>query len=132
MNGRSNIPGTFGLITVPYDAMAFSEKSRSQKIKKNSMNYISTLIRNYIKLYIIGSSKEDLIPVLSVFNGFAIYRTSALQNSTYKNNGNVVCEHNVLHKNMDKLFICHKLLSYQPRQGDGSVIKQVYNCFKLS
>jgi hypothetical protein len=128
INGRSNVPGTFGLITLPYDAMAYS-KSIKCKNPYNSFQRLYYLLHNYINLYIDTSSRDEFIKVSSAFNGVAIYKTSKLKNATYKTNIATPCEHCTLHENMDKLYISNKWINYQPRQGDGSIFKQLLNIF---
>ncbi len=77
----------------------------------------------YTRLYASG----DFVRVQSAFNGLALYRTSALRNASYKNDGSVVCEHKVLHAGMTNKFGCASWIGYHTKQGDGSVIKQALN-----
>ena len=127
INGRAFIPGTMGTITVPYDAIAFS---LDKKINTNK-NVTKNIISNYIKLFKVYNNK-DLIKIGSAFNGLCLYKTKALKNSTYLNNGDIVCEHLTFHKNIDNFYAAPNWIYYMNYQknGGGSVFKQGMNMFK--
>ena len=124
-NGRVAIPGTWGTLTIPYDAMAFEAEGDMSKIT----GFVAwKMLRNYWRLRRVYAS-GDFVRVQSAFNGLALYRTSALRNASYKNDGSVICEHNVLHARMTNKFACAPWIGYHLKQGDGSVLKQARNLF---
>ena len=127
INCRANIPGTMGLITVPYDAIAFSlDKNILDKVE----NVTQKMIQNFLDLYKVYNSKDEFVKIGSAFNGVCIYKTDAIRKSSYLNNGEILCEHLIFHKNIENFYAAPNWLMYQAKQGDGSTLKQVLNIFK--
>ncbi|RPF81699.1 MAG: hypothetical protein CBC65_002115 [Rhodothermaceae bacterium TMED105] len=123
INGRVPVPGTFGLLTVPYDSMAFVPLKRSGSRLPRTLQ----LFWNYIQLYSTYQEENDFVEVESAFNGVAIYKSESLENATYLNDGTIICEHNVLNSSVTKKFASCKWITYQKRQGDGIILKQIWN-----
>ena len=130
INGRSNIPGTFGFLTIPYDSIAYADLVNNCKIPKTTLKKLYFILNNYIKLYKITNKNKIFSKVSSAFNGVAIYKTSSLKNSSYLSNENNFCEHCSLHETMDNLYIANTWISYQPKQGDGNFVRQLSNIMK--
>lgn len=130
INGQVSIPGTFGQILAPYDAMAYVS------IKDDYEHNISLfkLIRNYIEMkYYTHNNK--MMPVKSAFNGYGLYKIKSIMNTSYL--GNLQCEHLNLAQDMinnkKKLFINPGWIGYFNKQGpDGGFIKIVYGIIKTN
>ena len=130
MNTRINLPGTFGLISVSYDAQAFSKDNIGCNYFKSSFHYLKDIIYSYIILWRLGN--QDFFPVDSAFNGLGIYKTRKLIHSSYSNNGKIPCEHCYLHNNLKNLYISKKWVNFQDIEplGDGTISNQVKNILK--
>jgi hypothetical protein len=100
-NGRSPIPGTFGLFDTMYDAMALCLNEYDfQQAKSNNTSFYH-LLKKYLKLMYLSHKKYDdygLIPVYSAFNGFCIYKLNDIYGLYYKYG--YTCEHISLHEQL--------------------------------
>ncbi len=123
-NGKMNFPGSFGMVTLPYDALAFipiSEKERIDELKIVSVKdkkQFYPLVKNFFKqgLSIKGYSPID---VISAFNGAAIYKISDVMDTYYTSQYS--CEHNSLNielfRKSKKLCVNPEFKIYVGRQG---------------
>lgn len=125
-NGRSNVPGTFGMLTVPYDAMAYESDNKTH----SQIPTLLQMMQNYINLLSVYSRHLTFTRVGSGFNGIALYKTDSLLRSSYLNDGTPLCEHVVLHAPMKDKYASSEWVGYHARQGDGSVFKQIWNTLK--
>lgn len=128
MNGRVNIPGFLGLASIPYDAQAYSNGYSGCKSFSNNLYHLKDVLYNYASLIKVNYA-NDLFPVKSSFNGCAIYKTKALNNVDYTNNGDISCEHCYLHKNISNLYVAPGWVTYLnfAPLGDGGLINQFKN-----
>ena len=126
INGMSTIPGTCGLIAVPYDSLAYRNENQSIDKKYNIVFLnLCMIIDNY------KHCNNKLTPVKSAFNGYGLYRIKSIINCTYSNNCDS-CEHICLAKcmiaNNKKLFINPAWYGYFNQQGSpGGLISFIYN-----
>lgn len=127
INCRANVPGTMGFMTIPYDAIAFS---LDKNIYNELENVSKKMITNFLNLYKVYNSNDEFVKVGSAFNGVCIYKTDSIRNSTYLNNGEIMCEHLIFHKNIEHFYAAPNWIMYQAKQGDGSVLKQTFNLLK--
>jgi hypothetical protein len=127
INGRAVIPGTFGKITIPYDPVAYSKNKELKEIDGN-LNYET--LKRLIEQYNVYNTDNDLVKIGSAFNGICLYKTKVFKNSTYLNNGNILCEHLILHKNIDNFYIAPNWKMYQIKQGNGTMINQILELMK--
>ncbi len=125
INARSNVPGTFGLVTVPYDALAFERVN----YRDEGLPIIVDVLLKYVFMYHTFAQPQPLVRVDSAFNGIALYKTDSFVRCSYTNDGSPKCEHCVLHAGMKNKFAATQWITYQSRQGDGSVLKQIWNTF---
>lgn len=116
-NGRTSIPGCFGLITVPYDSLAYiDENSSYDNITVSTFN----LFHNNMSMEMLVNTSH-FGRVKSAFNGYGLYKINVLKNCSYIGDDNL-CEHINLAKCIndkgEKMFINNKWLGYFNRQGD--------------
>lgn len=122
-NGRSGIPGTFGILDTMYDAMALCITEDDMEKSKRGNRSMKHLIAKYIRLMFLSHFEKGVtdgfIPILSAFNGFAIYKLKDLLQIYYKNGYS--CEHVSLHDQLvhsnKKIFIDLFLTIYVGHQG---------------
>ncbi len=110
-NGRFPLP-PFGLFSSMYDSLAF--------VKNNDSFKDPPLKRFWNLWYLNGDIGDPLIPVMSAFNGLAIYKISSILESEY--NSSRDCEHIGFHDDMrekghGKVFINPSMLLYAGMQG---------------
>ena len=120
-NGRSPIPGTFGMLTTMYDAMAFCNSKEDIEESKHGSRGMLCLFRKYMRLMYLSnhSSSSTYVPVLSAFNGLAIYKMKDVHGLLYKEGYS--CEHISLHEQLvtsqKKIFIDRNLVLFAGHQG---------------
>lgn len=122
-NGRSGIPGTFGLLDTMYDAMALcltEEDILQSKRDNRTMTHLVSKYLRLIHLSLFGNGIDDgFIPILSAFNGFAIYKLKDVLDIYY--NTGYTCEHISLHDQLvhsnKKILIDLHLKIYVGHQG---------------
>lgn len=120
-NGRSPLPGTFGLFDTMYDAMALCLIEKDFVDAKSNRRDMYSLILKYIRLIHISMNLKHLQyqEVLSAFNGFCIYKLQDILNLYYKYGYN--CEHISLNEQLinkkKKIYIDHLLKIYVGHQG---------------
>lgn len=125
-NGRMPLP-PFGAQTFMYDALAFmkDEKSYNQTI----------LTRFWDQYQLKGDIGAPLIPVMSAFNGLAIYKMSSILDSRYiiapKSCGHVGLHDNMRQNNHDKLFINPSMLLYAGMQGPANRFKTAWEFWHM-
>lgn len=126
-HGEVPLPGSFGLVTFQYDALAYcggeADLIRCQTDPKNSLHYI-TFIGDQIKEVLFPS--PPFIPVASAFNGMALYKISSIMHPTIFYPGDWCCEHVGLHSKMrDRgchLYINPRWITYMGIQGPRDLI----------
>jgi hypothetical protein len=114
-NGHTSIPGCFGLITVPYDSLAYlNENEDYNNIQISALHLFYNNLR-------MATQTSHFSRVKSAFNGYGLYKIPVLYNCSYIGNDNI-CEHINLAKcidnNGEKIFINNKWMGYFDRQGD--------------
>jgi hypothetical protein len=121
-NGRSGIPGTFGMLDTMYDAMALCLTEYDLNLAKKGCRSFSHLFYKYLRLIWLSSFDQGrlgFVSVISAFNGFAIYKIADIQNLFYKKGYS--CEHISLHEQMIdkglKIWIDLELSLYVGHQG---------------
>lgn len=102
-NGRSSVPGTFGMMTTMYDAMAYCSSEKDIQEAKSNTRGMSHLFQKYLKLMWLSQlqttkDKTGFVPVLSAFNGLALYRMKDIHNLYYQEGYS--CEHISLHEQL--------------------------------
>jgi len=113
-NGRMPLP-PFGIGSTMYDGLAFLKDENGVKD--------STVKRFWHLCLLNGRVGDSLIPVLSAFNGMAIYRMSSILHSSYSVlDQPLACEHVGLHVDMSQkefgsFFINPSMLLYAGLQG---------------
>lgn len=120
-NGRISVPGTFGTVTCPYDSLAFQDID----YKQSDTPRIIQVAKTKARMYAAYNQEEKFVPVKSAFNGLALYKTAKMLEGTYKNDGQPVCEHCVLHDSLDKKYASREWLGYYLKQGHGSSLNQI-------
>jgi hypothetical protein len=142
INGKFNLPGTFGLYTIMYDALAHvGENEDSLKLDTSKYIKFFYFLFKFIKFFgtdiknIFINDKNNLIPVKSAFNGYGLYKISSIKNSSYM--GDNICEHNNLNLSIydkgGKLFINPLWIGYFKYDGVGDftdILKNLNNNFK--
>lgn len=124
-NGRTPLP-PFGIGSTMYDGLAFL---KDEKCVKDS-----TLKRFWHLCLLNGRIGDPLIPVLSAFNGMAIYRIPSILRSSYAVlDPPLACEHVGLHNDMSKkgfgtFYINPSMLLYAGLQGPQNKFS---TCWKL-
>ena len=121
INGRVGIPGSFGTISAPYDALAFSYSEEDFSSRDFMKLYYS--MNSRIKEHLENDElmkKTRLLKVQSAFNGLCLYNIKSIIGSKY--DSKTPCEHRDLHKNMimngfDKIFINPYFMGYFKQQG---------------
>lgn len=122
-NGRSGIPGTFGCMDSMYDAMALCLTERDITLAKRGERGMRHLFSKYLRLicmsYFDKGVHEGFIPVLSAFNGVAVYKVRDILGMYYRKGYS--CEHISLHDQMvhanKKIYIDVHFKLYVGRQG---------------
>lgn len=104
-NGRSSIPGTFGMCTTMYDGMAYCDSQKDMENSKNGSRSMLPLFKKYLKLMYLSNvdtSKDGsgFIPVVSAFNGLCLYKIKDIHNMYYQEG--YTCEHISLHEQLIK------------------------------
>ena len=102
-NGRSGIPGTFGLLDTMYDGMAFAMDKNDLQQSKQGNRSLLHLIYKYLKLLKLShlNNSNDInsfLPILSAFNGFAIYKIKDILEIYY--HYGYSCEHISFHEQL--------------------------------
>ena len=99
-NGQGVIPGSFGLVTKTYDSLAWANES---KMKCHTAEQsLGSIFKDMIRMnWDIHTSKDDMVPVSSAFNGATIYKMNSLHEGVNYQNING-CEHLGLSYNMAK------------------------------
>jgi hypothetical protein len=114
INGRSPIP--FLNISFLYDTIAHVPIDSTSLEKNDSFRNKLAIFKCNYDLY----NKTDLHEVISAFNGFGLYKVSALKNCSYKGK-NDICEHVNLnlcmYLNGEKIYINPLWKGYFNRQG---------------
>ena len=127
-NGRSSIPGTFGMFTTMYDAMAYCGKPQDVKQSKEGSRGMGHLFSKYMRLMYVSNvdNSEDgsgYVPVLSAFNGLALYKMKDVQGLFYKEGYS--CEHISLHEQLidanKKIYIDLHFILFAGHQGPHKV-----------
>ncbi len=93
--GVKPFPFMFGKITMVYDALAFLDLKNPIEIKKNIFKSLFQLQQVYNKK--IGS---DNVPVLSAFNGVAVYKIQKIIESSARYGFQSGCEHVDFHNSL--------------------------------
>lgn len=110
INGRSSVLGLFGIITTPYDSLAY--------VNINGDYNDTTMPKSALNMH-IDTYRYNLFPVKSAFNGYGLYKIKSIINCSY--NGNLICEHINLAKSMYdkkmKLYINSLWKGYFNHQG---------------
>lgn len=122
-NGRSGIPGTFGCMESMYDAMALCLTERDMVLAKQGERGMRHLLAKYLRLIYMSHFDEGFedgfIPVLSAFNGVAVYKLADVVGMYYEKGYS--CEHISLHDQMvhanKKIYIDLHFKLYVGRQG---------------
>ena len=128
------MPGTFGCLTVPYDAMAFEAaadpRTAPGAVPVSGPGFLWWLMCWYARSHRVYGGSARFVPVHSAFKGLALYKTRSLAAASYRNDGSAVCEHVVLHAALPNKYASRDWISYQPRQGDGRIFKQIRNALR--
>jgi len=121
INGRTSLPGSYGMVTVPYDLLAYAN-TYSDLDNKNITTKGIRMIHdiNYTRYTDYLSKKTSLLKVASSFNGICIYKINSILNSSY--DYKTPCEHRDFHKKMidngfNKIFINPYFIGYFSIQG---------------
>lgn len=121
VNGRSSIPGTFGLMTTMYDAMAFCSTPDDLRQAKSVSRNMTHLLHKYLRLMWLSHapSSSPFVPVLSAFNGLSIYKMKDVHFLTYLSGYS--CEHISLHEQLlqqkKNIYIDLEFVLYTSHQG---------------
>lgn len=125
-NGRSSIPGTFGMMTTMYDAMALCTSPEEMEMSANGPRTMFPLFLKYLKLLYLSNvqdEKDGFIKVHSAFNGFAIYKMKDILGLYYL--PGFACEHVSLHKQLiernKNIFIDRFLEIFVGHQGPENI-----------
>jgi len=129
LNGKNPLVFTFGLKTVTYDSLAYTDledeyKNFNINSNKFNINYkgLNDLYRMNIR---INKNKRNLIGVKSAFNGYGLYKIKDILNCKYS--GNLRCEHSNLAKcineNEGKMYINRNWLGYFNGQGPSDIFQ---------
>ena len=94
INGRTTYWGMYGLLTIPYDSMAYIN-CESDYVNNSDL---LTLIFNYSSMNNDINNSDEFYEVKSAFNGYGLYKISSIKNASYI--GDSICEHNNLAKNI--------------------------------
>ena len=117
VNGRFQLPGTLGNITMMYDALAFISLNGEFMEKLNIYDAITKFLQMNES---INSCKTKLLPVTSAFNGIALYKMDSFIKGKY--NSFFCCEHIDFHKSIidkgsNKFYINPNFICYTGIQG---------------
>ena len=121
INGRTSLPGSYGMVTVPYDLLAYANTYSdldNKNITPKGIRMIHDI--NYTRYTDYLSKKTSLLKVASSFNGICIYKINSILNSSY--DYKTPCEHRDFHKKMidngfNKIFINPYFIGYFSIQG---------------
>jgi hypothetical protein len=105
-NGRTSIPGTFGAIALCYDGLAYVPLKR--RLSSDKPAKLFKIMHQILNMNLdLASSKNNLLEVVSAFNGYGIYKMPSILPHSY--DGEHYCEHINIHKKMHnagaRLFI---------------------------
>ena len=128
-NGRFGIPGTFGLLDTMYDAMALCLTERDIECAKRGERSMRHLLSKYLRLMYMSHFEKGIhdgfVPVLSAFNGVAIYKLRDIVGMYYRKG--YTCEHISLHDQMvhanKKVLIDLRFKLYVGRQGPRELLQ---------
>lgn len=114
-NGVFAVPGTFGLIFIPYDGLA--HKSRDRVVsRRNQIEFVRYYLEDLLSKRLYDKRRGDAwIRLQSAFNGMAIYKMEAFLRSRYRVRHN--CEHIGFHETMQRFFLNPSLLLLSGRPG---------------
>lgn len=124
--GLHSLLGSFGLVYMMYDGLAYVHKYDKYDSPKNLFkNYF---YMNFIDLY-ASVKGSPLVPVKSSFSGLALYKLESFLCGEY--NAKWPCEHIGLHEKMaqkghDKFFINPSLLLLSGHQGPQNLLKMLW------
>lgn len=120
-NGQVGIFGTFGTLTIQYDAVAYVDINGEFDEKTN---HLIKCVKNYSKMKYNVINNYSLVPVKSAFNGYGLYKLKSLKNISYYGHP-LICEHNSLAKqiieNGGKNYINPNWIGYFDLQGPGGL-----------
>ena len=116
--GVSPQPLTFGMMNVPYDALAYLEEKDDPSAKVNRV----LLFKKMLKQFWASNFTNKPVSVKSAFNGAGIYTIKDIDGMKY--NGNCGCEHYslncALHEKGKKLCINPVFTFFAGNQGMGN------------
>lgn len=118
LNGRTQLPGTFGTLTNAYDALAY--RSINEIKATENINFGNWFQKWWQMNRLITSSGEKMVPVKSAFNGAGLYQIKSILGTKYYTLSN--SEHIGLHQSMSDanhgaIFINPLWLGYMGYQG---------------
>jgi hypothetical protein len=118
-NGRSPIPGTFGLYEGMYDGLAYLDKEDSYENCQNEKS-VWKLLNVLLGMQFL---KDKWNKVKSAFNGCGIYKMNVIKNITFPSNYN--CEwigfhHEAFKQGFSNFFIARDWKLYVGIQGDSN------------
>jgi len=124
--GIKPFPFMFGKINMVYDTLAFLDKQNPTEMKKNIMKSFYQLQKVYNKK--VGS---DNVPVLSAFNGAAVYNLRKIIESGARYDCKSDCEHIDFHKSLSKLYANPSFIINMGLDNETQMpFKFVFNIFK--
>ena len=128
VNGRFQLPGTLGNVTMMYDSLAYIPIEGEFTEKINIYDAMTKFLSMNEK---INSCPTKLLPVTSAFNGIAIYKMNAFIKGNY--NSFFCCEHvdfnkSLIDKGHNKLYVNPNFICYMGIQGPrNKVIKSLFS-----
>ena len=126
-NGRFQLPGTLGRVTMMYDALAYIslEGEFSEKV-----NIYDAFIKFLSMNEKINSCQTKLLPVTSAFNGLTLYKMNSFIKGKY--DSFFSCEHidfnkSLIDKKCNKFYINPNFICYMGIQGPrDKVLKSLF------
>lgn len=121
INGQISIPGTFGLVTSAYDALAYLPINQPfDNASSSTTHKIMNSVSRFLKLS-SSLGEYKLHPVKSAFNGYGLYKIKSILPCSYV--GHEICEHINLAKSLlqhgGRLFINPLWFGYFDYRGTG-------------
>jgi len=124
--GVKPFPFMFGKINMVYDTLAFLDKQNPTEMKKNILKSFYQLQKVYNKK--VGS---DNVPVISAFNGAAVYNLRKIIESGARYDCKSDCEHIDFHKSLNKLYANPSFIINTGLDNETQMpFKFVFNIFK--
>lgn len=118
VNGRMGVPGTFGLVTVMYDTLAYAKTEEDMEKCRTSNYTLFKGVKDWLDPWKLDD--KDFTPVSSAFNSMCLYKMRSVLTCEYPYG--YCCEHIGFHAEMtakgyNKIYIDPYWISYVGNQG---------------